>query len=287
MSVPRYLVAKYVPDPLRMEPRNIGVVVWADGQIGARFLGENGSETSRIRVPSRLHVSDRRLYEQWIRYWRQQMSMPALSRGPDGMTAGRETPEFLEALASKSQLGYMLVGGGIVRKEISPHELKEVVADLFETLVLEERDRKEHPAEHESELLRRACHDVIRQSRIRERPDFQEEFPYPGLAKGVQRTFRFNYALYEDFGRKPPKAVFQRVLLTNQNSVYSAAFMFECMAKENHLSKENCAALVYTAPSALEQQEIRESLALMRECGKVINLHDPAMAVSEFLTIGA
>src|SRR5512140_1749356 len=98
MSVPRYLVAKYVPDPFRMEPRNIGVVVWADGQIAARFLGENGSEASRIRLPNRLHVSDRRQYEKWIRYWRHQLSMPALTRGSDGMTAGRETPEFLEIL---------------------------------------------------------------------------------------------------------------------------------------------------------------------------------------------
>lgn len=284
MSVPRYLVAKYVPDPLRMEPRNIGVVVWSDGQIAARFLGENGSEASRIRVPSRLRVSDRRLYEQWIRYWRQQMSMPSLSRGPDGMAAGRETPEFLEALASKSQLGYMLVDGGIVRKEIGPHELKEVVSDLFEVLVMEESDRKPHAAENESELLRRACHNVIRESRIRERPDYEEPYSYLGLAKGVQRTFRFDYALHGGFA-KPPKAVFQRVYLTNPSSVYSTAFMFEQMAGENDVPKERCAALVYTGPLALAQVDVKESLALMRKCGRVVDLCEPATAVSELLAV--
>ena len=46
MNTPRYLLAKYIPDPLRMEPRNIGVVLWAEGNVAARFVGESDSPDS-------------------------------------------------------------------------------------------------------------------------------------------------------------------------------------------------------------------------------------------------
>ena len=38
MNTPKYLIAKYIPDLNRMEPRNIGIVVWSPEGIEARFL---------------------------------------------------------------------------------------------------------------------------------------------------------------------------------------------------------------------------------------------------------
>ena len=49
MNTPRYLLAKYIPDHLRMEPRNIGVVLWAEGNVTARFFGESDATDSRSR----------------------------------------------------------------------------------------------------------------------------------------------------------------------------------------------------------------------------------------------
>lgn len=40
----RYLVAKYIPELLRNEPRNVGVIVWTPEKVDARFWGENGED---------------------------------------------------------------------------------------------------------------------------------------------------------------------------------------------------------------------------------------------------
>lgn len=40
MNTPRYLIAKYIPDLRRMEPRNIGVIVWSPQGVAARFAAE-------------------------------------------------------------------------------------------------------------------------------------------------------------------------------------------------------------------------------------------------------
>ena len=53
MNTPRDLLAKYIPDPLRMEPRNIGVVLWADGNVTAwRFAGESDLPYSALVIAS-------------------------------------------------------------------------------------------------------------------------------------------------------------------------------------------------------------------------------------------
>jgi hypothetical protein len=41
MKTPRYLIANYIPDLRRMEPRNIGVVLWALGAVVREPLGES------------------------------------------------------------------------------------------------------------------------------------------------------------------------------------------------------------------------------------------------------
>ena len=38
MNKTQYLLAKYIPDMHRFEPRNIGVIVWSPDGIEARFL---------------------------------------------------------------------------------------------------------------------------------------------------------------------------------------------------------------------------------------------------------
>ena len=86
MNTPRYLLAKYIPDPLRMEPRNIGVVLWAEGNVAARFVGESDSPDSGSRLPRRLGLPDRQVYKKWVQYWREQMERPSLTRGADGLT---------------------------------------------------------------------------------------------------------------------------------------------------------------------------------------------------------
>ena len=120
-----------------MEPRNIGVVLWADGNITARFAGESDSADLRSRLPRRLGIPDRRVYEKWVQYWREEIEKPSLTRGADGRAVDRSAPEFLDALATKSDLSFMLVPGGTLQTEVSAGELQEAISDLYERLVLD------------------------------------------------------------------------------------------------------------------------------------------------------
>jgi hypothetical protein len=67
----RYWIAKYVEDPLRNEPRNVGVIVSMPEGIAARFAGENEEGTIDRRKLQRFKYAD--IYIQWIDYWRSQI----------------------------------------------------------------------------------------------------------------------------------------------------------------------------------------------------------------------
>ena len=102
-----------------MEPRNIGVVLWADGNITSRFVGESDSPDSHARLPQRLGIPDRQVYQKWVEYWRQQIEQPALTARCGWRTVKRSAPEFLDALTTKSDFSFMLVPGGTLRTEVS------------------------------------------------------------------------------------------------------------------------------------------------------------------------
>ena len=65
----QYLVAKYVPDIRRMEPRNIGVFVWMPGAISARFLQPDAV------VP---FVNEPETYNRWVRFWNEKIAQDEL-----------------------------------------------------------------------------------------------------------------------------------------------------------------------------------------------------------------
>ena len=71
----RFLVAKYIPDLRRMEPKNIGIIAWNDGRTAARFLGEDDGP------PRYLGVRDRNNYAQWLTSWRSQLARPFVEAG--------------------------------------------------------------------------------------------------------------------------------------------------------------------------------------------------------------
>lgn len=48
MSSNRYFVAKYIPDLLRNEPRNFGVILWTPDGVAARFLAEERERPGEI-----------------------------------------------------------------------------------------------------------------------------------------------------------------------------------------------------------------------------------------------
>jgi hypothetical protein len=66
-----YWIAKYVEDPFRNEPRNVGILVSAPDGVAARFAGERDDGSIDGRRLQSFKFAD--VYKQWIQYWREQI----------------------------------------------------------------------------------------------------------------------------------------------------------------------------------------------------------------------
>src|ERR1700722_19258050 len=93
----RYLIAKYVPDARRMEPRNIGVVLWASGKAVARFLRPQEAD----------FIADKEIYERWTKYWHGLFGGSSIAR-MRGEPVPKDDPEFLDEFLKTQQGNYLL-----------------------------------------------------------------------------------------------------------------------------------------------------------------------------------
>jgi hypothetical protein len=111
----KYWIAKYVEDPMRNEPRNVGIFVEHNGVKAARFFGEREDGTLDARKLGNKFTFPN-VYTQWRTYWRREMS------------AG------LELLAQAKTANYFIEMGGEV-SEAGADSADEVCAFLFDLLI--------------------------------------------------------------------------------------------------------------------------------------------------------
>lgn len=136
MIIPEFSIVKYVPDLARMEPRNVGLIAWAEGgMVTARFLGETSS--GKVAPPSVVPDSGRYAYRQWIKYWRFHLAAGRIRRR-NGEVVEKTSPSFLEALQEKSKEGFRLVPSGKMTTRIKPTEFEDFASEMFSRLVEKE-----------------------------------------------------------------------------------------------------------------------------------------------------
>lgn len=121
---PRFLIAKYIPDVFRNEPRNIGVVLWTPDGVVARFLGEKPDapgEVDDAGIPE--FVNSKHAYKQWVRYWRRELA---------GATA--ESTDCLDSICRTGGGNYLLADGGVV-SDFKPSRMPDLLDRLFNQMV--------------------------------------------------------------------------------------------------------------------------------------------------------
>jgi hypothetical protein len=260
----RYLVARYIRDLTRMEPRNIGVFLFADdGRVLARFLGErNGALDLRV---VRSQVTHTQAYRQWIEYWRFLM---------------RERPgndQLAEQILASSKGNYQVGEGDMVFLPVEiaqdPHSLLE---HLFQLLVTEFPNEVEQ-AEDVVTLAAR-CEEIIQEFKLRETPHWAEAPVVPVRIGGAAQHFRPSYAW-----RNGQEIFFQRVAINSgrlertQKDVTSAAYLFEKLRLDRPASQTK--ALVKMAdmtPQMLDDQVLdpNEYLTLLSRTSDVVDIDD-------------
>ncbi|MCP1851218.1 MULTISPECIES: hypothetical protein [unclassified Bradyrhizobium] len=111
----KYWVAKYVEDPIRNEPKNVGVIVRANGTWAARFAGERDDGTVDGRRLQNFKYAD--VYRQWLQYWREQIDA-----------------EDIDDILAATTSNYLVVPGGDV-SDIGDDDAKSVSKFLYDLLV--------------------------------------------------------------------------------------------------------------------------------------------------------
>jgi hypothetical protein len=126
-----YLIAKYVDDLARNEPKNVGVIVTDGDQIVARFDGENETGTIDLRKV-RHRISGSHAYRAWTHYWRVALDNPSSIGSPEA-TPG----ELIRLLADEPSRDFYLEHGGSLLLDADERSLEETARELYEKIVRE------------------------------------------------------------------------------------------------------------------------------------------------------
>jgi hypothetical protein len=92
-----FIIAQYFRDPIRREPKNVGIIAIRDGECVGRFLGADtiSGDVHLGRVP---WVKEPKVYRKWVRFWKEE-----IARGPE---------RIFERLAYGNKGNYGVVLGG-------------------------------------------------------------------------------------------------------------------------------------------------------------------------------
>jgi hypothetical protein len=286
MNEPHYYVAKYVPDLMKWEPRNIGVLIWTPYGVAGRFLGEKENRLGEVdgrKIPAFVTSAD--AYREWIYYWRSQLEKETVSVVGRNQAAHKTMSNFLEIIAENSTHNFLLQPGGQLLDPINQEELPNLLEYLFEWLVNVDENIG-------SKTLDVVCRELLNQSGLIKskffRKDYQVECSIPG--KHLER-FSFDYAyqngslqrLYQKMSFSPLPSVLER-------STQSTARMFEKAIEAEKITPENGCVLVYTSPDIDKKSDyiahIKESVALLESVTRVIDLSHKQVALQEFEAVG-
>ena len=145
----QYWVARYVPNPFRNEPRNVGVIVCKDNLAVGLFVGEreNGTLDGRKIVG----FANPAVYLQWHKYWKRKIAAKAIddivnATTPNyGVVAGGEVTDVGDdnALTICRFMYDLLVGGGITEayewteEKLGVRLVEDIVQEMDRTAILE------------------------------------------------------------------------------------------------------------------------------------------------------
>ena len=275
MSNPRFLVAKYVPDRLRMEPINVGVILWTPEYARARFRGERYDRPGYIDGRKlRSHVNETSNYKRWVTYWRRELARETLVPPAGGQPVARSDPDFVTALLVHGRSSYFLVEAGLSLDPIPEERADEVLEHWYGRLV--ESPLEDRVSSSETPLVVRTLDRAISEAGLATDPHLQRNYVVStAVDGGVHDNFEFSVglangkveALYQVL--ELPKSTSSRNQLTRAN-----AFVFEHVINSGLVGRDRCGAVVHLTQEERADDGIEHSLNVLRTTTRVFDLAD-------------
>lgn len=281
MSGARYFVAKYIPDLLRNEPRNFGVILWTPEGVVARFLAEKRDRPGEVdgrSIPS--FVSNDQNYRYWIRYLRTAINKPAIEPVRGGASVPRSAPEFLDVLAQSGRGSYQLVDGGefVDLNEEEPLGLTAALEQLYAALV-DPTGALEDRTDPSLDLL---MDRYLSEVGLSSNPHFFNNFSLEcRWGQDVSERFEFSHAYSNGTLRLYQRVSFPRRRAALRKTVHDSAWMFDKVAQAEIINHEQGAVVIYAPEEQAEEPEVRSALAVLKSVTRVFNLAQPAPLLSE------
>jgi hypothetical protein len=256
-NMQKYLVAKYVPDERRMEPQNIGIILWAHGTVVLRFLQEEDAS----------FVSEKKTYLRWVQFWKRLANEASITpRG--GRSISKSSPEFLDAILNTQKGNYLLFEGGFVTDRLRQRDVEGAAQCLFDELVAR-ADHGDSPKQPQ-ENLKAASDRLFESTGLSGRTDFKAEYSVKCRVGHVETPFKFSYAI----GNGRPDSLYQRVRHNQPQSVHNAAFMYQWAHEAKLIAKDRCAVLIDASEEEQEGDDVTTFIEILREFSTVVNLAD-------------
>ena len=280
MNTTKYLIAKYIPDLNRMEPRNVGIVVWSPEGIEARFLAEkpnNPGELDGRSIPS--FVTSPSAYRQWIQFWRSELAKAEIESAKSGVRVSRSSLDFLTALESWNQGNFVLAEGGVLLDAIDADDLPTLTEHLFRTLV--DTGGADEPRDPTLDEL---CNRLIEETRLSSDPHFISRYSLScEVATNTIEKFEFSHA----YANGTLQRLYQRVPLSKRKSqlrktVHDSAWMLEKVIRKELVTRDQSGVLVYVTDEQRADTVVDEAIRVLGSVTRVLNLHDYARVRSEF-----
>jgi hypothetical protein len=285
MSSPQYLIAKYIPDLQRVEPRNIGVIIWAPSAVEARFVAEKYDRPGEVdgrSIPP--FVTSASAYKQWIRYWRDELQKVEIAPIAGGPKVSQGSRDYLAALQSSSKGNFVLVEGGYLLDEVDADALPAVADQLYATLV--EPGALDEPRDP---TLDEVCEQLIQEVGLDRDPNFRSRYTVNcRVAEETEEPYEFSHA-YENgcLQRLYQRVPFPKKRTLFRKTIHDSAWMFEKVVQANIIQRDQGAALVYANEEQRADPEIERSLRVLGSVTRVLNLNDREAAQNEFASLSA
>lgn len=263
MTAPNYLLAKYIPDLKRIEPRNVGVILWTPRGVRGRFLFE------RLDVPGEVDgrsvpnwIGNLTAYKQWVSYWREAISSETYEVPTGGAAVQLLSPEFISAIQQANRGNFVLVEGGVLLDDIPEDELDDACKYLFETLV------GEPSVEAPRDLtLDERWEDALAQVQLKSHRLYRRNYEVP--------TSRENFIFSDAIANGQPKRLYERVPFATRprtftKNAHHAAWQFEKITQAGVIAPEHTGAIISLTPD--QEYEHRGRIAALRSVTRVINV---------------
>jgi hypothetical protein len=259
----RYFIAKYVPDSLRCEPRNVGVVLWTPTGAAARFVGERSDDSLDLRQAPPF-VDDQQVYRQWVEYWRALIHPATGLTDLAGPLASIDETALTQSLGQASKAHWWLVPGGVLLDPVLPSEFPVVLERLFRELVMTNEILV--PLESVHKIVT----NVIRSLSLHQDPHFQVGVTLP-TQSGAELHFDYGYVgkkverLWQELPTMPK---------ARQLELYATgtAFKFELAKSHFRLTPEQMCILICMTNA--QEKTHREWLDLVGRYAQVHNVLD-------------